>query len=352
MHSRLLGLLCLALAGTAWCQEARLTGTVTDVSGAVISGAMITATQEQRSIAFETTTGAAGGFVLPRLPIGSYSIRAEAPGFKTFLQSDLQLTTSQDALLNITMRVGDVVERIEVSAEASRVNTETATMQQLVDSRRIVELPLNGRNVYQLATLVPGTGPDGFNIGGGRAGSQNSSMANVRMDGSLNVNNATGTVLPSPSPDAVEEFNIQTSIPSARYGNASGVIEISTKSGSNKFHGSLYEFLRNDKLDARNFFLPTKTKRKRNQYGFAGGGPVIIPKLYNGKDKTFWFVNFEQTKEPLAVATTIFVPTPQQLAGDFFHRRPEHKRPPWGRPVSRQPDSAEPYGSAGSELHQ
>src|SRR5688572_65143 len=124
-------------------------------------------------------------------------------------------------------------------------------------------------------------------------------------------------LLPSPSPDAVQEFTIQTSVPSARYGYASGVVEISTRSGTNNLHGSLYEFLRNDKLDARNFFLPTKTKRKRNQYGFAGGGPVFLPKLYGGRNQTFWFVNLEQQKEPLGAATTIFVPTEAQLRGDF-----------------------------------
>jgi hypothetical protein len=122
-----------------------------------------------------------------------------------------------------------------------------------------VDLPLNGRDVYQLATLVPGVGQSGTNIGGGRSGSQNSTMVNVRVDGALNVDQAFAQILPSPSPDAVQEFTIQTSVPSAQYGFASGVIEISTKSGTNQLHGSLYEFLRNDKLDARNFFLPEKT---------------------------------------------------------------------------------------------
>src|SRR5262249_8584174 len=147
--------------------------------------------------------------------------------------------------------------------------------------------------------------------------SQNSGMANVRVDGSLNVDNVFQQILPSPSPDAVQEFTIQTSVPSAKYGYASGVIEISTRAGTNALHGSLYEFLRNDKLDARSFFLPTKTRRKRNQYGFAAGGPVFIPKLYNGKDRTFWFVNFEQQKEPLGAATTLFVATQEQVTGDF-----------------------------------
>jgi len=135
------------------------------------------------------------------------------------------------------------------------------------------------------------------------------------------VDNAFANILPSPSPDAVQEFTIQTSVAPARYGYASGVIEVSTKSGTNSVHGSVYEFLRNDKLDARTFFQPVKTKRKRNQYGFAGGGPVYIPKLYDGRNRTFWFVNFEQKKEPLGSDTVIYTPTAAQLEGDFSGSR-------------------------------
>ena len=173
------------------------------------------------------------------------------------------MTTAADILLNLTLELGSLTEQVTVSAEVSRVSTETATIQQLVDTKRIVELPLNGRDVYQLARLVPGVGQSGTNIGGGRSGSQNSGMANVRVDGSLNVDNVFQQLLPSPSPDAVQEFTIQTSVPSARYGYASGVIEISTRSGTNELHGSLYEFLRNDKLDARSFSCP----RKQNASG-------------------------------------------------------------------------------------
>jgi hypothetical protein len=147
-----------------------------------------------------------------------------------FVQSDVNLTTNADLLLNITMTLGNVTEQITVSAEASRVSTESATLQQLVDSKRITDLPLNGRDVYQLARLVPGVGQDGTHIGGGRSGSQNSTMVNSRVDGALNVNMAFTDVLPSPSPDAVQEFTIQTSVPPAKYGFAAGVIEVSTRS--------------------------------------------------------------------------------------------------------------------------
>lgn len=300
-----------------FAQEARLNGVVSDSTGAVISGVRITATQAERNLVFESISDPTGRYLFPRLPIGLYTIQAENKGFQTFVQTDVRLTTNADLLLHIEMRVGDVSQAITVSGEASRVSTESVTVQQLVDSQRVVELPLNGRNVYSLASLVPGTGPGGMNIGGGKTGGQNTNMVNVRLDGNLNVSTAYGDVLPSPSPDAVQEFTIQTSVPSARYGWASGVIEVSTKSGTNQLHGSLYEFLRNDKLDARSFFAATKTKRKRNQYGAAVGGPLMIPKLYDGRNRTFWFANFEQQKEPLGALTQIFVPTEAQMRGDF-----------------------------------
>jgi len=307
----------LFLTTASYAQEARLSGTVTDSSGGVVAATKITATQSERNVAIEASSSTDGRFIFPRLPNGAYKIRAEAAGFKIYVKSGLLLTTNADVLLNITMEIGAVTEQINVAGEATRVSTESATIQQLVDSKRILELPLNGRNVYQLARLAPGTGSGGFNIGGGRTGGQNSNMANVRLDGNLNVNTSYGEILPSPSPDAVQEFSIQTSVPSARYGWASGVVEVSTRSGTNALHGSLYEFLRNDKLDARSFFLPTRSKRKRNQYGVAAGGPVLLPKIYDGRDKTFWFVNFEQQKEPLSVPVSVFVPTDQQLRGDF-----------------------------------
>ncbi|MGH9626911.1 MAG: TonB-dependent receptor domain-containing protein [Bryobacteraceae bacterium] len=316
MIARLL-FLGAAIALSAAAQEARLSGTVTDPSGGSLPSTQVTATQSGRDLVFRAVTGDDGRFVFARLPIGTYEIEAEATGFKRYVKSDLNLTTNADVLLNVTMEIGAITEQISVIGESTRVSTESVTIQQLVDSKRIVELPLNGRDVYQLSRLVPGTGEGGFNIGGGKTGSQQSNMVNVRLDGNLNVNTAYGEILPSPSPDAVQEFSVQTSVPSARYGWASGVVEVSTRSGTNQLHGSLYEFLRNDKLDARSFFQRTKTKRKRNQYGVAAGGPLLIPRIYDGRNKTFWFVNFEQQKEPLGAPVNIFVPTEEQLRGDF-----------------------------------
>lgn len=314
---RSLATMFILLGFAAYAQEARLNGIVTDPSGAVLVDVQVTATLTERGTPFVMTTGADGRYLFPKLPIGTYTVEARTNGFKAYAQRGVLLTTSGDLLLNITLEVGNTTDQITVTAEASRVSTEAATIQQLVDSRRIVDLPLNGRNVLQLAQLVPGTGQGGTNIGGGRSGSQNSTMVNVRVDGTLNVDNAFATILPTPSPDAVQEFTIQTSVPSAKYGFAAGVIEVSTKSGGNELHGSLYHFFRNQNLDARSFFLPERTRRKRNQFGFAGGGPVLLPKIYNGRNKTFWFTNFEKNIEPLGAQTTLIVPTPAQGNGDF-----------------------------------
>jgi len=296
-------------------QTASLTGLVRDSSGAVIPSAGVAATQQERNLTFETFADDAGRFILQQLPIGSYTIQAKAQGFKTFRQSGLELTVDQRAVLNITLEVGELAETVNVSGQVTRVDTESATLQQLVDSRRVVDLPLNGRNVYQLAALVPGTGKSGVNINGSR-GFDRDAGANVRIDGALNIEQSFQRLLPAPPPDAVQEFTIQTSVPSAKYAYSGGVIEIVTKSGTNSFHGTAYDFFRNDALDARSFFSPTKTKRRRNQYGAAAGGPLMVP-FYNGRNRTFWFTSFEQQKEPLGAVTTIFAPTADNLQGDF-----------------------------------
>jgi len=320
-HSRLQTVLVstvlLLCAHSALAQEARLSGVVSDPAGAAIVGASLTATQTERNIAFSTKAGEDGRYLFPRLPSGTYTVRAESQGFRPFVQAEVRITTGAEALLNVSLRLGSVTEEITVTGDASRVNTESSTIQQLVDSERVVDLPLNGRDVYQLAKLVPGTGANGFDIAGGKSDSQDSNMVNVRLDGNLNVNTAYGAILPTPSPDAVREFAVQTSLPSARYGWASGVVEVETRSGTNALHGSLYEFFRNDKLDARSFFMASKTKRRRNQYGVAVGGPFVVPGIYNGRNKTFWFLNFEQMKEPVNSTQTTFVPTEAQLRGDF-----------------------------------
>lgn len=297
-------------------QTSSLSGTIMDPAGAVVPNVKVTATNLGRNVTFETSTDPRGHYVLPDLPIGPYAVQAEAAGFKVFRQTGVELTLDEPALVNITLTVGEKTESVEVNAQASRVDTDTATLAQLVDTQRVGDLPLNGRNVYQLATLVPGTGTTGFHVNGGRSDGRETT-ANVSLDGALNVEQELSTVLPSPSPDAVQEFTIQTSVPSAQYAYASGVINVATKSGTNQLHGTAYNFFRNNAMDARNFFGTAVTLRHRNQYGVSAGGPVFLPKIYDGRNHVFWFFNWEQQKEPLGTLATIVVPTPAQLGGTF-----------------------------------
>ncbi len=312
----ILGIAFLLSAQVLFAQTASLTGVVTDTSGAVVPKAEITAVQVERNTRFTTTSDPSGRYLLQNLPVGQFLIEAQAPGFKLYRQTGIELTVDLRGLLNISLQVGDVNQQVVVEAQASRVDTQSTAIQQLVDSKRVEQLPLNGRNVYQLAKLVPGTGTSGFNIGGGREGTWGTTT-NVRLDGGINTDGAWNVIQSSPSPDAVQEFSIQTSVPSAKYGWSAGVIEVATKAGTNELHGTLYEFLRNDVLNGRNFFAATQSKLKRNQYGVAVGGPVWIPKLYDGRNKLFWFVNWEQQKQPATTLSTIFVPTAKQRQGDF-----------------------------------
>lgn len=308
----------LLIARGAFAQSATLTGTVSDPTGSVVPNATVTATLTEKNIPFETLTSETGLYLLQNLPIGHYTVQAEAPGFKTFRQSGVELTVDGRQLLNIQLDVGAIIEVVKVQGGAVRVDTVAPTLQQLVDARRISDLPLNGRNVYQLAQLTAGVLPGGSvgSIGGGRSLGQGATTVNVRLDGALNVEQNFATILPAPPPDAVQEFTIQTSVPSAKHVYSAGVIEIATKAGTNEFHGTVYDFFRNDALDARNFFAETKTKRRRNQYGFTLGAPVLLPG-YNGRNRTFFFLGFEQQKEPLGAVTTLFVPTGTQRTGDF-----------------------------------
>lgn len=306
----------LLSAAGLFAQTASLTGTAKDSTGAVMNGVEVVATQTERNVSFVTTTDDSGRYLLPNLPVGRYSVQARAAGFKVFRQTGVELNVDQRGVLDLDMEIGEVTEAVQVSSRIIRVDTESATIQQLVDSKRVVDLPLNGRNVYQLATLVAGTGKSGFNINGSR-GFDRDAGANVRIDGALNIEQSFLRLLPAPPPDAVQEFTIQTSVPSAKYAYSGGVIEIATRSGTNELHGTVYDFFRNDALDARSFFSPTRTKRRRNQYGAAAGGPVWLPGVYDGRNRSFWFFNFEQQKEPLGAVVTTIVPTEAQIDGDF-----------------------------------
>jgi hypothetical protein len=317
--------LLLLMQSTGMSQEAtgKILGTVTDQQGAVIAGAKITVTNLATRVSSETVTNKDGDYQVLSLPIATYQVVVEQPGFKKAVSEEQRLEINQALRIDIKMEVGTVTEQVAVTAEGAVIEKVNATLGQSVTSRPILNLPLNGRNVLQLALLMPGvtetTGPSaGFSIGGGRGDS-----VTFLLDGGANNNLLSNLVVYNPNPDTVAEFRILTSNYTAEYGrNAGGIVSVVTKSGTNQIHGSVYDFLRNDAFNANSFFnklngLP-KEILKRNQFGFTLGGPILIPKLVDGKDRFFWFVGYQgqrQVKTDTTAKVNTF--TPAELKGDF-----------------------------------
>ncbi len=279
----------LPLAGQV--DTATFLGTVTDPTGAALLGAQVTTANDLTGFQRTVSTGDDGRFLLPLIPIGDkYRITVEHAGFKTFTQTGISLQLGQNARIDVRMQLGAVTERIEVSAGAPLVDTYSSAGGDVIERRRIVELPLNGRNPLQLATLLPGvtratirTALDAgnrsanfLNVNGARSNEVDWQLDGVHFAG---ANNNSGLNLPSP--DALNEFRLITNSYSAEYGLYSGaVFKAVTRSGTNELHGSAWEFLRNDKLNARNFFTPTVPILRQNQFGASVGFPVPKNKLF------------------------------------------------------------------------
>lgn len=304
---------------------ASLGGTVTDASNAPVAGTQIAVRNPQTGFAVTTASGEDGGFLFPRLPVGSYELTADKAGFSTYVQKGIQLTVNQVASQTIVLQVGQVSDRITVEANADLVDTRTGTVGQLIDREKIVELPLNGRLAQRLVFLSAGTvdlGRNGCKICGHggvypneqTAGVNGAGMGqvNYQLDGVGHNDTYLNVNVPFPNPDSIQEFNLQANNFTAEYGNAGGgVVNIVTRSGTNQIHGSAFEFLRNGKLNARNFFAPTQDTLKRNQFGFSAGGPIL-------KDKLFFFGTYQGTRISTAASGNItFVPTAAERAGDF-----------------------------------
>ncbi|MFN0107041.1 MAG: carboxypeptidase regulatory-like domain-containing protein [Bryobacteraceae bacterium] len=319
-----LAAMMIAAALPAAAQQGRGSyfGTVTDTTGAAVPAAKVTLTNVGTNTAVTTETNNDGLYTATALQIGEYTIQIEKSGFKRAVRTGLTLQVDQRAQIDFRLDIGGVAETIEVRGEAPLVDTGSATVGKVVENRRVVELPLNGRNALALTLLTPSVksnaGPT--NSGFGDRGIQLSSISinggpnamNAQsLDGGNNIQSYIGEVAINPAVDAVEEFKVQTGVMSSEYGfTGGGVINMVTKSGTNQLHGSLYEFLRNDKLDARNTFAVAKPPFRYNQYGVAVGGPVI-------KDKTFFFGNWEQYDYRRSTSPIGTMPTERQRAGDF-----------------------------------
>ncbi len=308
-----------------------IAGTIEDSSGAVIAAAEVTIHNTGTGEARATRTTASGEFTAPFLQPGPYSVTAKAGGFKSKTLSGISLRVDQTANLRIVLEVGASSETVEVTGAAPLVDSATSSLGQVIDNKRIIELPLNGRNPFALGNLSGNTTPMfgmGSNLpfiaGGGRF-----SANEVTLDGVDNntVSNAGAIgrngIAVVPSVDAVQEFKVKTSTFSAEFGHAAGaVINATIKSGTNAFHGTLFEFLRNNALDANNFFTNSAGQPRapfhQNQFGAAAGGPVVIPKLYNGKNRTFIFGDYQGTRQNTSAGSAITdVPPAALRAGDF-----------------------------------
>ena len=319
--SALVGLVLLLTPIFAAAQEAngRVIGTIYDQQGAVIPGVQITVTNTATAVSRTTTTDHDGHFQVLELPIGTYQVTARQPGFQSVVSDAQKLLIGQSLRVDLKLQVGATTQTLNVEATGAPVETVNATLGQSVSSRALVNLPLNGRDVMDLALLQPGVtesnddnaGAGNFSIAGGRTDS-----ITYLLDGGINNDLLDNSQLLNPNPDSVAEFRLLTSNYSAEYGrNGGGIISVVTKSGTNRFHGSAFEFLRNTSFNANNYFnivsgLP-RDDLKRNQFGGTIGGPIL-------KDRLFFFAAYQGQRQILnqpVFNNTVF--TPEQLAGDF-----------------------------------
>ncbi|MBV9482082.1 MAG: TonB-dependent receptor [Acidobacteria bacterium] len=322
----LFSMILFIMPAPSWPQEAtgRITGTVSDPTGAVVPGVQITATNSATAVSRQTTTNQDGYYQVLALPIGNYNITAEHEGFRTLISDQYKLLINQVLRVDIVLRVGATAQTVEVGTQAAAVETVNSTLGQSVTGRILTNMPLNGRDLLDLALLQPGvtesnddnSAAGNYSIAGGRTDS-----ITYLLDGGQNNDLLDNSNLLDPNPDAVAEFRLLTSNYTAEYGrNGGGIISIVTKSGTNQVHGSLFEFFRNRLLDANDFFniqqhIP-RLDLKRNQYGATLGGPLI-------KDKAFFFLAYQgqrQLKADPLVDSTVF--TPLEVQGNFSQSGP------------------------------
>ena len=346
----ILAVLCLYAAGlqTIFAQAVgTILGTISDTSGAIVPNVTVTITNMQTGQVRMARSNNAGNYIAPALPPGRYTVEAEKAGFRKETHQDLELQVDQSARIDIVFQPGSVTEAIVVAAEAPVINTESPALGQVIENARVVSLPLNGRQFLELTMQVPGVvsgngGPQtgsstlfqrpgqnsSISVSGGR--SQNNSFL---LDGVQNTDPDVNAYIVSPSVDTIQEFKMETKNYSAEFGRSSGgQISVVTKSGTNALHGSAYEFLRNDAVDARPFNNPGSLPPfRRNQFGATLGGPVR-------KDRTFLFAGWEGFRRVEGQSATLTVPTALERDYNFSSGRGIFD------PASTAPDPTDPAG--------
>lgn len=319
-------LLVLLWAATASAQTtATLAGQVTDPTGAPAADVRVTAVNTGTGYTRESRTNKEGEYLFPALPTGMYQVVVTAAGFKTFRQERVQLQVEQNARVDAHLELGQVSETVNVATAVANVDTESATLGATVDRERVANLPLNGLQVLSLATTLPGVGSASLPVvvTASRSGpnmtvsGSRTNNLNIMLDGSTFITAKHGSSQNLPSPDTLDEFRVLTNSYGAEYGRTSGgVILAVTKSGSNQFHGSLFEFLRNDALNARSAFATTKPFLRQNQFGGTLGGPVRLPH-YDGRNRTFFFFSYEGLRIRQQSLNSFSPLTAAERAGNF-----------------------------------
>jgi hypothetical protein len=331
----LLGLLLLWICSILTAQtQGQFSGFIKDTSGAVVVGASVTVTNAGTGIARGTTTNEAGIYTVPLLQPGIYNIRVTANGFKTATRTQITLDVAQNATVDFSLDVGDITQSIDVSGAVAMLDTESATVGTVISNQGILELPLNGRNFLQLVALsnnvnygFPAATQTATRQGGDRVGvdisvgGQRGSFNRYTLDGVEDTDVNFNTYMFLPSVDALQEFKVQSGVFPAEFGRGTSQINVSTKPGTNQFHGAAYEFLRNNDLDAKAYAFttarPPKDALRQNQFGFTLGGPIMIPKLFNGKNRLFFMSNFEGFRSRQQVISLNVVPSVAERNDNF-----------------------------------
>jgi hypothetical protein len=322
IRSAFLSLVLASIACAQAVSTAQINGTVQDASGSAVTGAAVQVTQTDTGAVRTATSGPDGSFILPSLPVGPYSLEVTKQGFATYVRTGIVLQVASNPAIPVTLTIGAVSEHVQVEANATMVETQSTGVGQVIDSRRVLDLPLVGRQVTDLVVLSGGAvnlgttttnnrgvypNVSSFSVAGGLGG------GNIfALDGAFHNDVYALSALPLPFPDALLEFKVETSSLPAQYGyHSGGAINAVTKSGTNEWHGGAFEFLRNYDLNARNFFANSRDGLKRNQFGGTLGGPIR-------RNKLFFFAAYQETDTRQTPSDTIaFVPTAQMLAGDF-----------------------------------
>ncbi len=312
------------LAIFAQSERGSITGLITDPTGAAIAGAELSIVNRDTNAVAKSTTTSTGEFTLPNLPPGNYRVEITASGFKRFIRQNIIVSTSSSARADAQLQIGQVSEQIEVTAAAAAVQTDDAKVSTQVESKMVDELPLQVagtmRSPFNLVAVVPeaqGSGQS-LSLGGGQVAAWDATLDGHSV-GTNRSGDTAEAALNTPSLESLTEFSVDTNGFKAEYGQAAGgVITFASKSGTNKFHGSAYDFVRNDYFDARGFFAKTKNVYRQNDFGFSASGPIWIPKVYNGRNKTFFFVAYEGFRNRVGRAgSPLTVPTPEMYRGDF-----------------------------------